>query len=184
MIFLTIGQIGIWNNSFAFWTYVITKEPGRVPMAYYGLGTYFQQAGLYDRAIENFDKAVALDASLYQVYNNKGVVYGVLGQYAKAIECFNKAIAINQNPSAYNNRGLTLSYVGQYGDALEDYTKAIELDQRFADAYFNRGSIYLRTGKTLLALADFQQGCALGDRKACDSLVTLSTMGTLDEKKK
>jgi lipoprotein NlpI len=183
MTYLTIGQIGIWKNSFVFWNYVITKEPERVPIAYYGLGTFFQQAGLYDRAIENFDRAITLDASLYQVYNNKGVIYGILGQYDKAIECFNKAIAINPNSSAYNNRGLTLYFVGQYSRALEDYNKAIELNQRFVDAYFNRGNVYFRTGRTGLALFDFQKGCDLGDRKSCNSLAALRPMMMPDQKK-
>jgi hypothetical protein len=184
MIYLTIGQIGIWENSFVFWNHVITKEPEKVPMAYYGLGTSFQQARLYDRAIENYDKAITLDASLYQVYNNKGVIYGILGQYDKAIECFHNAIALHPNSSAYNNRGLTLYYVGQYTRALEDYNKAIELDQRFADAYFNRGNIYLKTGKAKAALSDLQKGCSLGDRKSCNALATLRTTITPDREEK
>jgi hypothetical protein len=183
MTYLTIGQIGIWKNSFVFWNYVITKEPERVPMAYYGLGTFFQQAGLYDRAIENFDKAITLDASLYQAYNNKGVVYGILGHYDKAIECFDKAIATNPNSSVYNNRGLTLYFVGQYSRALEDYNKAIELNRRFVDAYFNRGNVYLRTGNVELAIRDFKNGCDLGNRKSCNSLETLRTMMTPGRKK-
>ena len=181
MTYLTIRQIGIWENSFVFWNHVITKEPEKVPIAYYGLGTSFQQAGLYDRAIENYDKAITLDASLYQVYNNKGALYGILGQYGKAIECLNKAIAIHPNSSAYNNRGLTLYFVGQYDNALEDYNRAIELDQRFADAYFNRGSLYLITGKAGPALFDFQKGCALGNRKSCNALSTLRTSMTPDQ---
>jgi len=182
MTYLTIRQIGIWENSFVFWNHVITKEPEKVPMAYYGLGTSFQQAGLYDSALENFDKAITLDASLYQVYNNKGVIYGILGQYNQAIEWLSKAIVIHPNSSAYNNRGLTLYFVGRYNNALEDYNKAIELDRRFADAYFNRGGLYQRTGKTGPALFDFQKGCALGNRKSCNALSTLRTTMTPDQK--
>jgi len=182
MTYLTIKQIGIWKNSFIFWNHVITKEPEKVPMAYYGLGTSFQQAGLYDRALENFDKAITLDASLYQVYNNKGVIYGILGQYNQAIEWLSKAIAIHPNSSAYNNRGLTLYFVGQYNSSLEDYNKAIELDQRFADAYYNRGNLYLRMGKTEPALFDFQKGCALENRKSCNALATLRATMTPDLK--
>jgi len=170
MVSLTFKQIATWKDSFALWGSAIEKEPEGGAMAYYGLGSAYQKNGLIEKAAENFDKAISLDESFYQAYDNKGVIYGDVGQYDKALECFNKAIAIRPNYSAYGNRGLTFFFLGLYDNALDDLSRAIELNKNFSAAYFNRGNVYLRTGKRELALRDFQKGCALGDRRSCGAL--------------
>jgi tetratricopeptide (TPR) repeat protein len=184
MTYLTLQQIDTWKNSFSLWGSAIEKEPEGVPMAYYGLGTAYQKQGLIDKAVESFDKAIALDPALYQAYDNKGVIYGEAGMYDKALECFNRAIAIRPNYSAYGNRGLTQYFLGQYDSALEDLTSALRFNKNFAGAYYNRGNVYLRTGKRELALRDFKQGCDLGDRRSCSALQASGPMIMPDQKKK
>jgi Tfp pilus assembly protein PilF len=184
MTYLTVKQIDIWKNSLTLWNSAIEKEPEGVPMAYYGLGTAYQKMGLNDKAIENFDKAIALDQALYQAYDNKGVIYGEAGQYDKALGYFNKSIAIKPNYSAYGNRGLTFYFLSQYGSALEDFNRALQLNENFVEAYFNRGNVYLRTGNIELAIGDFKSGCNLGDKKSCSALQTYEGMTVRDHGKR
>ncbi len=35
------------------------------------------------------------------------------------------------------------------------------------NVYFNRGNIYMRTGKKDLAVSDFQKACVLGEKEGC-----------------
>ena len=184
MTYLTVKQIDIWKNSLTLWNSAIEKEPEGVPMAYYGLGAALQKMGHNDKAIENFDKAIALNQAFYQAYDNKGVIYGEAGQHDKALECFNKALAIKPNYSTYGNRGLTFFFIGLYGNALEDFNRALQLNKNFVEAYFNRGNVYLRTGDIALALRDFKSACDLGDRKSCDALQASGWMIMPDHKNK
>ena len=70
-------------------------------------GIDFARSGEYEKAIEDYNKAIELDPNLAGVYYNRGNAYFYLKQYEKAIEDFDKAIELNPNNAyAYNNRGL------------------------------------------------------------------------------
>ncbi len=125
---LTVKQAGIWKNSITLWSYVIEKEPTRVPLAYYNRGLSYQREGQFYRAIEDYDRAAALDPSDYEALNNLGVLYGKVGLAEQAIEVFDKAILANPGYAvAYFNRGLFYSRAGNKDLAAEDYLKACQL---------------------------------------------------------
>ncbi|HXY62464.1 MAG TPA: tetratricopeptide repeat protein, partial [Nitrospirota bacterium] len=67
-------------------------------------------------------------------------------------------------------RGFAYAIIGQYDKSLEDLNKAIELDQHFANAFFSRGNLYLKTGSTQLAVLDFQKACDLGNDNGCQAV--------------
>ena len=49
----------------------------------------------YQKAIENYNQAIAIYKSYYQAYYNRGNVYYELKEYQKALDDYNKAIIIN-----------------------------------------------------------------------------------------
>ena len=169
--YATLVQISIWKNSFTLWSYVIEKEPGRVPMAYAYRGVAFERGGRFDKAIEDYERAIALNPSYYQAYNNMGALLGKMSLFARAIEYFNKAIALSPDyTDAYYNRGITYVAIEQFGRALEDLNKAILLNPDDATAYVERGNLHLRMGNRGLAIADFQTACDLGYERGCKAL--------------
>jgi hypothetical protein len=126
--YLTLHQIGVWKNSIDLWGYVIEKEPDAVPLAYYNRGLVYGKNGQFGRAIEDFNKAIALDPSDYRAYNNLGVMYGQLGQFDRAIECFSMTLYLNQNyDAAYVSRGRFYDKTGNRERAVADYQKACDL---------------------------------------------------------
>jgi hypothetical protein len=169
--YLTLKQTGIWRNSIVFWSYVIEKEPEKVPDAFNNRGSAFYKKGLPDKAIEDFDKAIALDPSYYEAYNNRGTVFLKLGLFDKAIADFDKTISINPGRAApYVNRGKVYFLMGQYVRAEENFNKAISLSQNYAVAYLNRGTLFFLTGNIPLAISDFQKACELGNEEGCARL--------------
>ncbi|PNU20751.1 hypothetical protein C2E25_05915 [Geothermobacter hydrogeniphilus] len=59
-------------------------------------GIMFRQLGWYDRAIDNFEKATAIDPNHSQSYYNLGVVYRYdLKDFPKAIEAWQKFLDLN-----------------------------------------------------------------------------------------
>ncbi len=58
---------------------------------------------------------------------------------------------------SYNQRGQELLHNEQYEEAVQYFTQAIENDSTFAEAYQNRGEVYIKLGQTKEAEADFQQ---------------------------
>jgi lipoprotein NlpI len=60
--------------------------------------------------------------------------------------------------------------MGREEQAIEDYSQALSMRPDVAQIYFERGQVYLRTGKRELASKDFRKACALGGTAGCDGL--------------
>jgi tetratricopeptide (TPR) repeat protein len=87
----------------------------------------FYKKGDYDKALDDCNKAIALDYSKPNPFKNRGLAYLGKGQYNKAIEQFNKSISIDPTYAyAYSGRGETLLKLGKTENALLDFKKACE----------------------------------------------------------
>ena len=145
--FLTITQIGVWKNSIDLWSYVIWKEPEKVPFAYNSRGLAYERKGLFKEAIEDFDRAIILNPSDYFAYNNRGTVLGTIGQYDSALKDFNMAIdLVPDYYQAYDNRAFTFEKMGQFKKAFEDYHTAVTLNPSFQEAFYHLGGLYYKMG--------------------------------------
>jgi tetratricopeptide (TPR) repeat protein len=174
----TFQQISVWKDGFVLWNHVIAQGYESAT-AYNNRGLSFDEMGQQDKAMADFERAIALDPRNYFAYNNRGMVFGRNGQYQRSVESFLKAIAVNpKHADSYCNLGLSYFYMGHYDRALENYTKAIELKRDFDMANLKRGNLHFTTGNKELALADYQKACSLGNGKACEVL-HLATGGLL-----
>jgi tetratricopeptide (TPR) repeat protein len=158
---LTVKQIGLWRDSFTLWTYVIEKDPG-IPLAYNNRGLVLDEMGQPDKALADYNEAIALAPSFPEAYINRGAVFGKIGQPDKALADYSEAIALAPSFSeAYSNRGVVFSKMGQFDKALADYSEAIALAPSFSEAYDNRGICFYKTGQPDKSLADFNSAIAL-----------------------
>jgi tetratricopeptide (TPR) repeat protein len=174
LIMLTQRQIGVWKNSFAFCNYLIEMEPSDAYFAYNDRGVIYSDLGQYDRAIEDYDRALSLKSDFAVAYNNRGWAFGMKGLYDRAMEDFAKAILLKRDyAEAYNNRGVINFGRGLLNTAIEDFSRAIAFNPQYGKAYFNRGSAYLRIGNKERALSDFQQACVLGNEDGCSTFQEL-----------
>ena len=63
---------------------------------------------------------------------------------------------------ALYNKANILCAQHEWKDAIDYYTQAIRLDNDFAEAYFNRGFVYLTLGNRQLGLPDISKAGELG----------------------
>jgi len=116
----------------------------------------------YKCALEDFNKAIALNPNDAVAYNNRGICYSLLKQNELALADYNKAIELNPNfAEAYNNRGNCYSNLKNYERALEDYHKAIASNPNYAGAYNNRGNYYKNLKNYERALEDYNKAIDL-----------------------
>jgi len=130
-------------------------------------GNNAQEAGDYDQAIVEYEKAIALDPELVTAYSNRGGVYLNLGEYEQAIADCDRAIELDPElTSAYYNRGGVYLNLGDYKQAIADYDRAIELDPELAMAYSNRGYAYDEIEQYEQALANYDKAIELAPELA------------------
>ena len=154
--YATLVQISIWKNSVTLGSYVIEKEPGRVPFAYYNRGAAYQNLGQLDKALADYNTAIALDPSSSEAYNNRGLFFDQIGQPEKAVADYTMSIILNRSSFvAYNNRGIAYGHMGQLDKALTDYNAAIQLNPYYHSAYLNRGAIFEKQGQYDRAIMDY-----------------------------
>ena len=92
----------------------------------------------YEKAIENGEKALALNDNNYICWTNLGIAYRMNGNYPRAIECYNNALAINpEYPEVLSSLGTLYVIQGDPEQALVYFEKAIATDPSLAVAHGN-----------------------------------------------
>lgn len=129
------------------------------------------QLGRYQKAIDDYDKSVALNSKIVKlfgldgpyIYGWRGYAYEKLGQYDKAIDDYNVWIKRDRKYAPpYQMRGNAYIQIGQYQKAVDDCTTAINLDPKFAIAYACRATAYEQQKKQDLAKNDREMAQKLG----------------------
>jgi lipoprotein NlpI len=167
MAYLTFQQIGVWKNSLVVLNYILDKEPHNSPQVYLYRGMALEKAGKLERALDDYNQALAQDPSYSEAYDNRGLLYQKKGLVDKAIEDFNRSIQLDPSSGkAYFNRGFIHAETGMFDQAIEDFNHALAIEPSFADAYANRGIAYALTGRRDMALADFNKAIELNERSA------------------
>lgn len=163
MSLVTIRQIGIWKDGRALWTYELKSEPVNHG-AYNGLGAYYLEARLYDKALKYFTEAVRLTpVPNAEYYYNRAHAYAGLERYEEAAEGYTEAIRLSHgaNFSYYNDRAIACAKTGRYKDALRDYLTALSLNSGAAEVYYNLGNLYMKLGRHEEALKVYTQAINL-----------------------
>jgi len=98
------------------------------------LGAFMQRAAAYtarrdyERAIEDYTQAIAIDSSNIAALNNRGIVYAARQEYEEALADFNRVLELDANYiRAYNNRAVIAAVTGDYDTAIADLETAIEI---------------------------------------------------------
>ena len=96
-------------------------------------GLDYSKKKQFDRAIQEFTKAINLEPRYTTAYYDRGCAYSGKGDHEKAIEDFSIAIAIDSSyANAYYNRGITYEKKSQMEKAKADFQKACDLGDQDA----------------------------------------------------
>jgi len=162
----TIAQNRQWQDAFSFYSSNLKFAPDSVRMNN-EMGRLYDSLGQKEKALEYYQKVVALDPGYSYAYNNIGVILLQGGKPEEAIPWFQKALARAGNyPDAWNNLGNANLGLGRPGDAVEAYEKAIRLLPNFAGYYNNLGNAYKALGEMQKAVAAYHRGIQLDPRDA------------------
>jgi tetratricopeptide (TPR) repeat protein len=130
-------------------------------------GVAYASSQQFDRAIQSYDQAIALNHGCVMAWNNRGVAHQQLGNLDCALVDYSKAIELHPPFSgALNNRGSAWVTLGEYEPALMDFEKVIALTPNCAQAYNNRANVYIHMNQMDRALLDYQKAIELNPKLA------------------
>jgi len=103
-------------------------EPNRGE-GYYLLGLAYQEQENIPKAVETYEKLLAISPDFKEAHYNLGYINLVyINDFETAIRYFTKAITLDPKyTDAYFNRGYSYELNGDYKNARKDYLKALEL---------------------------------------------------------
>jgi tetratricopeptide (TPR) repeat protein len=129
--------------------------------AFNNRGIAYRLKGEYDRAVQDYNQAIKLNAKSAAAFNNRGVAYDRKGDYDRAIADYDQAIKLKPSAELYFNRGNAHLGKSQYDHAIDDYNQAIKLKAGFAAAFDNRCWARAVVGILKQALADCNEALRL-----------------------
>ena len=126
------------------------------------LGLAFYQLGQFDRAVDLFLRAIAVNEKVPSVHKNLGNAFDYLNRLDEAVASYDRAIALDPAfAAAYNDRGNALTKLHRFDDAIASYSKAITLKHDYPEAYNNLGVALNDAKRHVEALANFEHAIRL-----------------------
>lgn len=135
--------------------------------AFFHRGNDRYDAGNYEAAIKDFNKAIKIDAKFVdkfmprlrrKAYNLRGNAKFKSQLYTEAIKDYDKSIALDPKcPWVYYNRARAYAKAGLYKKAVKDYTTILKLIPGDDFAYYMRGNIKVEIGDYKEAVSDYNK---------------------------
>ena len=142
----------------------IRRSPGDA-VAYVKRGEVFLGMGerQYDRAIADFNQAIAVNPNHVPAYTRRALVYRDRGEHDRAVADFSEAIRLQPDGvTAYLARGMLYSVKGEYERTIVDLDQALRLNPQLGQAYYYRGFAFEKTGERDKAIADYRKVLEFG----------------------
>jgi tetratricopeptide (TPR) repeat protein len=151
----------------AVYTGCIMKRPDHA-LAYRHRAQAHANLKQYEKSVQDYSKAIALDPKDMLAWCGRGVVYcDRLREYDKALDDFNKVIELDPRwAGAWTNRGNAYKGLHQYDKAFADFNKAIALNPKYAGAWNSRGVAYIDLHQHDKAHTDFTKAIELNPKYA------------------
>jgi len=125
----------------------------------------------YEQAIDALERVARFaedDRIAQEAWINKGAAHAELEEYDMAIGAYKEALNVDDDSEHAATAETNLAYVlwesGRSEQALEHAERAVEIDERFAEAWYNRGFFLLERGLAEEARNAFDNAIRLGYR--------------------
>lgn len=145
-------------------TKLLKRKPNPAPEfdALYLEATGAAAAQDFQRAIQFYDRAIALNPSHAEAYYKRGNALKNLGRLDAAAESYDQAIERKADYAyAYCNRGVVQQALGLTAAALSSYDQAIALDAADAMAHYNRALLMQDCSRWEEAMASYDRAIAI-----------------------
>lgn len=126
-------------------------------LAWFNLGAAYQGIKLYEKAIDAYNYAVAIDEKFDYAYRNMGDAYIRLRKYKEAIEMLEKVAELSRPEAViYEAIGHCYDKLTNYPQARFYYKKASHLNAEDSQMYYKIACTYMNEGSWQSAIKQLQ----------------------------
>lgn len=116
-------------------------------LAWFNLGTAYQGLKLYERSIDAYQYAIAIDEKFDYAYRNLGDAYLRLRKYRQAIEALQKVLELSMPEEViYEAIGYCYEKLKNPAQARFHYRKAVHLNSTESRLYYKIAGTYMQEG--------------------------------------
>ena len=135
--------------------------------AFTSAGVTHLQQGENDRAIRDFDRAIALNPGLVVAWRNRGLAYRGKGDFERALADYDQATLLAPGDARlYVDRGQVYLATNDHARAMQDFDRAVGMKPDLAVALEYRGKTNFLLGNLAQAAADLQRELSLDSTNA------------------
>ena len=157
------------------------------PRVFSNLGVIYQQIGLKDKAIDQYQKSIMSFPNSPEAYNNLGGLLNEIGKPKEAKYYLQKAIDFKSNyVDAYFNLATVFKDLEEFKEAEINFKKVIQLQPNYLEAYQNLAIILKKSDELNEAKRILKMAIALEPNYAiayCNLGSILKDLGELEEAK-
>ena len=155
---------------------LVTRYP-RDERAHWVLGNAYAAQQAYDRAVEQYRQAIALNPQYSLAYNSLGYAYRPTGAMAAAEQAFQQYIALVPNdPNPYDSYAELLMKLGRFDESIVQYRKALAIDPHFSGSFVGIAANHMFAGRYSAAITEAERyfSVARDDHERRAALLTLA----------
>jgi tetratricopeptide (TPR) repeat protein len=154
---VSIARNRDWKDNLTLWTKTVQSSPTS-SVAHGSLGRAYQENGLLNKAIAEYETAIQINRRDHKAYYNLGTIYEKQDRVDDAIDQYKKSIYANREfQDSHFNLANLYAKNGLLDKAIPHYQKVIQIDPEDFEARNNLGVIYARQGRLNLALAEWEK---------------------------
>ena len=157
MLLLGEAYLANWDDeAFKCFELVKTMQPNFAEGYFYKGKAILYLGNNYKMAVENFDKAIELDANNAESYFLRGYAQARLKNFSAAVEDFTKSLKMKAEEKIYKKRGEVYLELKNFLAAIEDFNKVLEFSAE-KSAYKGLAIAFANLKNKKLALENFDE---------------------------
>ena len=139
-----------------------TNQPRNAAIANLMIGNAYMAQGKFGNAEVAFERAVTLNPTSAESYNNLGEALGELKQYPRALDAFNKAISLDQKLlKAKYNQAVSYDRMGNFRYSEFVFRNLIKNSPNYSLSYDGLAVTLSKAGRAKEAIAFHEKAIAL-----------------------
>lgn len=157
--FLSLVTLLLWSCSFTY---------GQTAEEYFEIGQAAFEKKEYKLAMQKFEKAIEQKSDYIEAYRSLWKTKMELGKKVSALYTIRKVLSIDSTlADAYLDRSILLTNRSKnFEMVFEQLDSALLLKPKYAEAFFQKGMVYLAMGDAKKACPNWQKAAELNFEKA------------------